>query len=184
MKIKPTDLPEVLLIEPDVYGDSRGFFMESWNRERYAQLGFSHKFVQDNVSFSRRGVLRGLHFQNPKPQGKLVSVLYGEVYDVAVDIRSGSPFFGRWIGINLSAENHLQLYIPPGFAHGFYVLSESALFCYKCTDFYCSEGDYTLRWDDPTLAIDWPTTDPALSAKDQGGIWLKDIPADALLAYS
>ena len=183
MKARETTLPGVLIIEPDVHGDERGFFKETWNRHCYAKLGLNRDFVQDNVSFSRKGILRGLHFQNPNPQGKLVQVLQGEVYDVAVDVRVGSPEFGRWLGVTLSAENHLQLYIPEGFAHGFCVTGETALFCYKCTDFYEADSEYSLRWNDPDLAIDWPVSEPDLSAKDEAGSLLKDIPRTSLPLY-
>jgi dTDP-4-dehydrorhamnose 3,5-epimerase len=183
LNFRETTLPDVMIIEPDVHGDERGFFKETWNRQRYAELGLERDFVQDNVSFSRRGILRGLHFQNPNPQGKLVQVLQGEVYDVAVDVRAGSPHFGRWVGVTLSAQNHLQLYIPEGFAHGFCVTSETALFCYKCTDFYNAKAEYSLRWNDPDLAIEWPVADPELSAKDEAGCLLQDIPRASLPLY-
>lgn len=183
MNVLETPLPGVLLIEPDVYGDSRGFFMESWNLKRYAEQGLEVEFVQDNISFSRRGILRGLHFQNPNPQGKLVQVLQGEVYDVAVDIRKGSPCFGCWFGTWLSEQNHHQLYVPEGFAHGFCVVSETALFAYKCTHFYDAKAEYSLRWDDPDLAIDWPIKEPILSKKDGTGLRLKEMPQGALPLY-
>ncbi|MGI9213969.1 MAG: dTDP-4-dehydrorhamnose 3,5-epimerase, partial [Methylococcaceae bacterium] len=146
MNINHTSLPGVLLLEPKVFGDARGFFFESWNKERFEAAGIPLDFVQDNVSFSRQGILRGLHFQNPVSQGKLVQVLQGAVYDVAVDIRHGSPTFGHWYGVTLSAQKHLQLYVPEGFAHGFCVVSEMALFTYKCTDFYTPEHEYSLAW--------------------------------------
>lgn len=180
MIVEPTSLPGVLLIKPDVYGDARGYFLESWNRRRYAELGLDRDFVQDNLSRSRRGILRGLHFQNPRPQGKLVQVLVGEVYDVAVDIRLGSPSFGQWYGTLLSEDNHHQLYVPEGFAHGFCVTSDIALFAYKCTDFYNPAAEFSLRFDDPDLAIPWPVAEPQLSAKDQAGLLLKDFPRDSL----
>ena len=144
MNVITCDIPGLLVIEPKVFGDARGFFMEIWNRERYREVGLDWNFVQDNVSLSRRGTLRGLHFQNPAAQGKLVFVLQGEVFDVAVDIRRSSPTFGRWHGLNLSAENKRQFFIPPGFAHGFAVLSETALFAYKCTEFYTPQNELTL----------------------------------------
>jgi dTDP-4-dehydrorhamnose 3,5-epimerase len=175
-----TDLPGVLIIEPKVIGDDRGFFMETWNKERYAEAGIPTEFVQDNLSSSKKGVLRGLHFQNPNPQGKLVSVLRGEVYDVAVDIRRGSPFFGKWMATMLSSENKRQLYIPEGFAHGFYVTSEVALFSYKCTDRYNSETEGVILWDDPDLGIDWPGGDVEISNKDHNGLRLSEIPLDRL----
>jgi dTDP-4-dehydrorhamnose 3,5-epimerase len=169
MNVIETDLPGVLIIEPKVFGDDRGFFMETWNKERYAEAGIPTEFVQDNISFSKKGVLRGLHFQNPNPQGKLVSVLQGEVFDVAVDIRRDSPTFGKWVGVNLSFENKRQLYVPEGFAHGFCVTSETALFSYKCTDWYNSEAEKTLLWNDLGLGIKWPLEKPRLSEKDKVG---------------
>lgn len=175
MNLIPTDLPGVLLIEPKIFGDARGWFFESWNRQRYAECGLDQDFVQDNLSYSGRGILRGLHFQNPKPQGKLVQVLQGEVFDVAVDIRRGSPTFGRWAGATLSAGNRRQFYVPEGFAHGFCVLSESALFAYKCTDYYAPEHEFSLRWDDPELGIDWPLGEPRLSAKDRDARSLREL---------
>jgi dTDP-4-dehydrorhamnose 3,5-epimerase len=184
MNIEPTHLPGVLLIEPTVFGDQRGFFKESWSRQKFAERGLMLDFVQDNVSLSRRGILRGLHFQNPNPQGKLVQVLQGEVFDVAVDIRRGSPTFGQWYGARLSAENHLQLYIPEGFAHGFCVLSETALFAYKCTDLYNPKAEHSLRWDDPDIGIDWPIDQPPmLSAKDEAARYLRDMPEEFLPTY-
>jgi dTDP-4-dehydrorhamnose 3,5-epimerase len=180
MIVETTPLPGVLLVKPDVFGDSRGFFLESWNRRRYAEAGLNRDFVQDNQSLSRRGILRGLHFQNPQPQGKLVQVLQGEVFDVAVDIRLGAPTFGQWYGAILSEENHHQLWIPEGFAHGFCVTSNTALFAYKCTDFYNPQAEFSLRWDDPDLGIDWPIGNPVLSAKDQAGVLLKDFPRESL----
>lgn len=180
MIVESTTLPGVLLIKPDVFGDARGYFIESWNRRRYAEAGLDRDFVQDNQSLSKQGILRGLHFQNPSPQGKLVQVLRGEVFDVAVDIRFGSPTFGQWFGAILSEENHHQLWVPEGFAHGFCVTSEMALFSYKCTDFYNPKAEFSLRWDDPDLGIAWPIDTPALSAKDQAGMLLKDFPREAL----
>ena len=161
-----TRLPGVYLIEPRVFADRRGFFLETWQADRYRQAQIPGPFVQDNASYSERGVLRGLHYQLQKPQGKLVSVLQGDVFDVAVDIRQGSPTFGQWVGEVLSDKNHRQLYVPPGFAHGFCVLSEMALFCYKCTDFYAPEDEYGVCWDDPALGIDWPLSAPVLSERD------------------
>ena len=180
MKVTQTELPGLLLFEPDVFGDSRGFFMEIWNRDRYAKAGLAVDFVQDNLSFSRRGTLRGLHFQNPQAQGKFVYVLQGEVYDVAVDLRQRSSTFGRWVGVTLSAENKRQLYVPEGFAHGFCVTSDTALFAYKCTDLYNRETEGIVRWNDPDLAIPWPVQQPSLSEKDSRAPLLKDIPRDRL----
>lgn len=184
MKLIASSLPGCVLIEPSVFGDARGFFFETWNAERYAKQGLPGSFVQSNVSSSARGVLRGLHYQWPRPQGKLVTVLQGEVYDVAVDIRQGSPTFGRWEAFILSGENRRQLWIPPGFAHGFAVLSETALFNYLCTDVYVKEADAAIRWDDADLAIDWPITLPSLSEKDQQAPFLKDVPGGRLPVYA
>lgn len=184
MKVIETDLPGVLILEPKVFGDERGFFMESWNARRYAQYGLPTHFVQDNLSFSRRGVLRGLHFQNPQPQGKLVSVLQGEVFDVAVDIRVGSPTFGRWTGVTLSAEDKRQFYIPPDFAHGFVVTSETALFFYKCTDYYAPASEGTVLWDDPEIGIEWPLENPTLSEKDRQAPILSEMPEANLPRYA
>lgn len=183
MQIIETDIDDVKIIAPDVFGDARGFFMESWNQQRYARAGLDMNFVQDNVSFSGKGVLRGLHFQHPQGQGKLVQVLRGEVLDVAVDIRVGSPTFGQSVCVVLSQENHQQFYVPVGFAHGFCVLSETALFSYKCTEFYNPDTEGSVLWNDPDLAIDWPVDSPQLSEKDLKGIRLKDIPKDRLPVY-
>jgi dTDP-4-dehydrorhamnose 3,5-epimerase len=162
-----THLPGVCIIEPRVHGDARGFFIETFQAERYRQsAGITLPFVQDNHSRSARGVLRGLHAQNPHPQGKLVRVSRGAVFDVAVDIDPRSPTFGRWVGVELSDENHRQLWIPPGYAHGFQVISEYADFEYKCTDYYYPEAEIGVIWNDPELAIPWPIPDPKLSAKD------------------
>jgi dTDP-4-dehydrorhamnose 3,5-epimerase len=184
MNLIETALPGVVIIEPKVFGDERGYFLETWNQARYASAGLPATFVQDNLSFSRRGVLRGLHFQNPNAQGKLVHVLQGEVYDVAVDIRLGSPTFGHWVAERLSAENKRQLYIPPGFAHGFCVVSETALFAYKCTDLYHPQTEGSVLWNDPDLAIPWPIADPELSNKDRAGIRLADVPRERLPVYA
>lgn len=184
MKVIRTDLPGCVVIEPQVFGDERGFFYESWNRERYAAQGLDMQFVQGNVSRSARGVLRGLHYQWPKPQGKLVSVLEGEVWDVAVDIRRGSPTFGRWTAAVLSADNKRQFWIPEGFAHGFVALSEHALFTYLCTAPYDREADASVRWNDASLAIDWPVAAPSLSPKDAGAPMLADIPEERLPVYA
>ena len=172
MKITACAIPDVLLIEPRVFGDDRGFFCESFNQRAFDHAtGLNLRFVQDNHSRSARGVLRGLHYQALQPQGKLVRVVSGAVFDVAVDIRRGSPTFGRWVGQQLSADNKHQLWVPPGLAHGFLVLSESADFLYKTTDYYAPEHERCIAWDDPTLAIDWPLAGnaPVLSAKDRAG---------------
>jgi dTDP-4-dehydrorhamnose 3,5-epimerase len=184
MKVAPGDLPGLLIIEPGVFGDRRGFFLESWNERRYAEAGMSGRFVQDNFSYSRRGTLRGLHFQNPAAQGKLVSVVQGEVFDVAVDIRVGSPTFARWHGLRLSGDDKRQFYIPPGFAHGFAVLSESALFHYKCTQFYSPEHERAIRWNDPDLRIQWPVDSPILSARDTAAPLLREIPPNHLFEWA
>ncbi len=183
MNVIETDLPGVLIIEPKVFGDERGFFMESWNGRRYEEAGLPGRFVQDNLSYSSHGVLRGLHFQNPNPQGKLVSVLRGEVFDVAVDIRVGSPTFGRWTGTTLSAENKRQLWVPPNFAHGFVVTGEVALFSYKCTDYYNAQTEGTVLWDDPDVGIEWPVEQPTLSEKDSAALPLREVPQDSLPRY-
>jgi dTDP-4-dehydrorhamnose 3,5-epimerase len=183
VNVAKTELPGVLIVEPNVFGDDRGFFMESWNGARYEGHGIPNHFVQDNLSFSARGVLRGLHFQNPQPQGKLVSVLRGEVFDVAVDIRVGSPSFGGWTAATLSAENRLQFWIPPGFAHGFLVTAESALFSYKCTDYYAPEYDGSILWNDPDIGIPWPLETPSLSERDRAAPPLNRMPAGTLPHY-
>lgn len=175
MKIMETKLPGVLIIVPEVFGDARGFFIETWHQERYTKAGLPARFVQDNLSFSTRGVLRGLHFQNPNPQAKLVYVLQGEVFDVAVDIRDGSATFGQWVGINLSADNQRQLYIPGGFAHGFCVTSRETLFAYKCTDFYNPQAEKGIIWNDPDIGIDWPVDTPILAEKDRVYPRLKEL---------
>ncbi|MBI2382264.1 MAG: dTDP-4-dehydrorhamnose 3,5-epimerase [Gammaproteobacteria bacterium] len=180
MKVIETGIPGLLVLEPKVFGDARGFFLETWNRSRYAELGIDAEFVQDNLSYSQRGVLRGLHYQYENTQGKLVQVLQGEVWDVAVDVRRGSPSFGRWYGLELSAENKRQFWIPPGFAHGFCVTSETALFAYKCTDAYNPKAEISVLWNDPALSLPWPVTEPALSAKDAAGLPLAEIPEDKL----
>jgi dTDP-4-dehydrorhamnose 3,5-epimerase len=166
MRVLPTDLPGVLLIDPDVFRDSRGYFLETFNQRRYREAGISCSFVQDNQSRSVRGTLRGIHAQLRKPQGKLIRVVRGEIFDVAVDVRPGSPTFGKWIGANLSAESFRQIFIPPGFAHGFCVTSESADVAYSCTDFYDRSDEVGFRWDDPAVGITWPVDRPLLSAKD------------------
>ncbi|MEO6264293.1 MAG: dTDP-4-dehydrorhamnose 3,5-epimerase [Luteimonas sp.] len=184
MKIIETDLPGCMVLEPQVFGDERGFFYESFNHDKLAGIGLSPNFVQGNVSSSVRGVLRGLHYQWPKPQGKLVSVLEGEVWDVAVDIRRGSPNFGRWTAAVLSAENKRHFWIPEGFAHGFVTLSDRALFTYLCTATYDRAADAGIRWDDPDLAIDWPVSAPLLSDKDAKAPFLADVAAERLPSYT
>ena len=174
MKFTETKITGVILIEPRVFRDDRGYFLESFQRERYAEAGIALEFVQDNHSYSSRGTLRGLHAQNRKPQGKLVRVVEGEVFDVAVDVRPESDTFGQWVGVTLSADNFYQLYIPPGLAHGFCVLSDVAQFEYKCTDYYDPDGEVSIRWDDPDIAIDWPIKAPVLSAKDADGVSLAE----------
>jgi len=184
LKTTPTELPEILLIQPDVHRDERGFFVETFHAERYRKAGLTKPFVQDNHSRSARGTLRGLHVQIARPQGKLVRVTQGEVFDVAVDIRRGSPNFGRFIGAVLSAEGFEQLWIPEGFAHGFCVLSEFAELQYKCTDVYDPTSELTIAWNDPEIGIRWPTEEPLLSEKDRGGIRLADCALDRLPSYS
>ena len=176
MQVVTTALPDVLILEPKVFGDERGFFFESFNARQFTEAtGLHREFVQDNHSRSAKGVLRGLHYQVQQAQGKLVRVTAGEVFDVAVDLRRSSPTFGRWVGVHLSAGNKRQLWVPEGFAHGFVVLSEFAEFLYKTTDYYAPEHERCIRWDDPTLAIDWPLTEaPQLSAKDQAGLSFHD----------
>jgi dTDP-4-dehydrorhamnose 3,5-epimerase len=175
MNIIHTDLPDVLLIEPKVFGDARGFFLESWNRKTFADVGLALDFVQDNHSRSARGVLRGIHYQLNQPQGKLVRVVSGAVFDVAVDLRRSSPRFGKWVGYELSAENQRMMWVPPGFGHGFLVLSETADFLYKTTAYYAPEWDRGVRWNDPAIGIQWPLDGaPRLSAKDQVQPFLQD----------
>lgn len=179
MKATPTRLPEVVLLEPKVFGDERGFFLESYSERTFRELGLPTHFVQDNHSRSLRGVLRGIHYQVHHPQGKLVRVLVGEVYDVAVDLRRGSPTFGKWIGEFLSESNHRMLWVPPGFGHAFLVMSDVAEFAYKASDFYAPEDERTILWSDPGLAIDWPlhllrVDAPVLSARDSVGALLAD----------
>ncbi|MFY2765367.1 dTDP-4-dehydrorhamnose 3,5-epimerase [Arenimonas sp. MALMAid1274] len=184
MKVVPTPLPGCVIIEPAVFGDARGFFYEGWNKARFAEHGMHFDFVQSNVSSSSRGVLRGLHYQWPKPQGKFVSVLEGEVFDVAVDIRRGSPTFGRSTAVLLSAENKRHFWIPEGFAHGFVVLSERALFSYLVTAPYDKAADAGIRWNDASLGIDWPVSAPQLSDKDAVAPFLADVPAERLPVYA
>ena len=178
MQILPTKIPDVWVIEPDLLGDDRGFFMETFRESHFRERGVELGFLQDNQSRSGQGTLRGLHYQHKFPQGKLVRVLTGEVYDVAVDLRKSSATFGQWVGEYLNAKTHKQLWVPPGFAHGFYVLSAFADLCYKCTEYYHPEDEFSLRWDDSDIAIQWPLLDdrPLLSAKDLAAKSFKDIP--------
>jgi dTDP-4-dehydrorhamnose 3,5-epimerase len=183
VKITNMSLPEVLLIEPKRFGDARGYFLETWHEERYATAGFKQRFVQDNLSCSAHGILRGLHLQHPNDQGKLVYVLAGEVFDVAVDVRVGSPNFGKWTGALLSSEDHRQLWIPPGFAHGFCVTSDTALFAYKCTALYSVANELGVAWNDPAIAVAWPVAQPQLSTKDKVLPRLADIDPARLPRY-
>ncbi len=192
MKATQTEIPDIMIIEPKIWGDDRGYFYESYSKNRYTEAGIPLEFVQDNVSFSRRGVLRGLHIQNPKCQGKLVSVLAGSVYDVAVDVRRGSPTFGKFFGIELTATKKNQLWVGPGLAHGFVVTSETAVFSYKCTEFYSPEHEYSVLWNDPDLGIPWPLEmlSPSggpggveLSGKDKAAPRLRDIEPARLPVY-
>lgn len=180
MKVTETAIPGVLLLEPKRFADARGWFMETWRRNRYEELGITVPFTQDNVSMSRRGALRGLHYQWPNPQAKLVSVLLGEIDDVAVDIRAGSPTFGRFVKARLSSENGKQLFIPAGFAHGFVVRSESAIVSYKCSSYYDPAAEGTVLWSDPRVGVPWEIDDPIISEKDRGGLPLDKIPPDSL----
>lgn len=175
MKFHSTDMPGVILVEPRVFRDERGFFLETYQQLKFAEGGIDVRFVQDNHSRSSRGTLRGLHLQRTRVQGKLIRAVQGEIYDVAVDVRRGSPTYKRWLGVTLSAENFHQLYIPPGFAHGFCVVSETAEIEYKCTDYYAPEDELTVLWNDPALGIEWPVADPLLSAKDRVGKRLDEI---------
>ena len=183
MKVGDGKLDGLRVIEPSVFGDDRGFFMETYSRDRYADAGLPEVFVQDNLSKSQRGILRGLHIQHPKGQGKLCSVLQGEVFDVAVDLRVGSPTFGQWEGYTLSEENKRQLYIPPGFGHGFCVTAESALFSYKCSEFYHPQNEFSVLWNDATIGIEWPIDDPVVSEKDAVGLTFAEIPEERLPRY-
>lgn len=183
MKVAETSLPGVVIFEPDLFRDDRGYFMETWNAERYRLTGISEDFVQDNVSFSHKRVLRGLHYQEPRAQGKLVYVLYGEVFDVAVDIRMRSPTFGKWTGAVLSADNKRQMFVPAGFAHGFLVMSEAALFVYKCTEQYAPALEGSVLWEDPDIGIKWPLRNPILSKRDANAPRLRDIDNARLPTY-
>lgn len=184
MRVTQTALPGVRMIETDVFRDDRGYFLETWQAERYTSLGLPGSFVQDNLSHSARGVLRGLHLQHPHSQGKLVYVIEGEMLDVAVDVRVGSPHFGRSVAVVLSGQNHRQLYIPPGFAHGFCVTSQYALLAYKCTTPYRPSSELGVLWSDPDLAIAWPHSPVTVSARDQSFARLRDIPQSALPSYA
>jgi dTDP-4-dehydrorhamnose 3,5-epimerase len=183
MNVTSSDIPDVLVIDPKVFGDERGFFVETWSASRYEQAGVPANFVQDNLSRSARGVLRGLHLQHPRGQGKLVQVVEGEVFDVAVDVRLGSPTRGRWVGYTLSGTNKRQLYVPPGFAHGFCVVSPYALFAYKVTEVYRPEAEIGVRWNDPSIGVPWPIDTPTLSPKDAALPLLADIPESRLPTY-
>ena len=183
MKILPSSLPEILIIEPSVFQDERGFFMETYQQRRYTEAGIESIFVQDNLSRSVHGTLRGLHYQVKHAQAKLIQVIEGTIFDVALDIRRGSPYFGQWTSVHLSDENKRQLFLPEGFAHGFCVLSESAQVVYKCTDFYAAEDEGGVLWSDPTLAIAWPISEPLLSEKDSQLPCLADIPSERLPVY-
>jgi dTDP-4-dehydrorhamnose 3,5-epimerase len=180
MRIEETALPGVLVVETAVLADERGHFREVWRADSYEGAGVPSRFLQDNAAYSRRGVLRGLHYQHPHPQGKLVGVVTGEVFDVAVDLRRSSPHFGRWTGHVLSGENGRQLWIPPGFAHGYLTLSQSAVFVYKCTEYYHAPSDRAVAWNDATLSIAWPTEQPILSRKDAAAPALADLDPDLL----
>ncbi|MCU0454651.1 MAG: dTDP-4-dehydrorhamnose 3,5-epimerase [Bacteroidetes bacterium] len=180
MTVEPTSLPGVIVVVPDRHGDRRGSIVEVWRKERYQEAGIQFDFVQDNISRSVKGTLRGLHFQNPMSQAKLMTVLEGEVFDVAVDIRRGSPTFGRWVGVTLSGENRRQLLIPEGFAHGFQVVSEQSILLYKISRPYRPEYEHVVAWNDPELAIDWPVAGPLLSQRDAGGRALRAFEPEAL----
>jgi dTDP-4-dehydrorhamnose 3,5-epimerase len=183
MKLVPADIPEVRIVDPDVFGDERGFLLETWSSRRYEEAGIPPTFVQDNLSRSVRGVLRGLHLQHPFDQGKLVYVIEGEVFDVAVDLRRGSPTFGRWVGATLSGKNKRQIYIPPGFAHGFCVTADFALLAYKCSDVYRPDAELGIAWNDPALGIAWPIATPLLSNKDRMYPRLAELPLERLPHY-
>jgi dTDP-4-dehydrorhamnose 3,5-epimerase len=183
MKVIASPLPGVCVVEPDIFGDHRGFFMESYQQRRYTENGIDTIFVQDNISFSVRNTLRGLHYQYPRGQAKLVQVLQGEIFDVAVDIRKGSPTWGQWFGVALSSDNKRQVFIPDGYAHGFCVTSETALFAYKCSDYYMPEDEGGVRWDDPLIGIQWPVRSPILSDRDKKYSGLNEISAERLPVY-
>jgi dTDP-4-dehydrorhamnose 3,5-epimerase len=184
MNVTPTRLPGLVVLEPRVFRDDRGYFFETWHGARYLAAGLSATAVQDNLSYSVPRVLRGLHLQYPQAQSKLITVVTGTIWDVAVDVRHGAPTFGQWVGLTLSSENHRQLYVPPGFAHGFVVTGDAATVCYKCDAPYSPADELTVLWNDPDLGIDWPVADPILSAKDRVGQRLRDIPPDRLPAFA
>lgn len=184
MKVQPTELPGVLVIEPRIFGDDRGYFLETWQDERYGDIGVDVSFVQDNLSFSHAGVLRGLHLQYPHAQAKLVQVLVGEVFDVAVDVRPGSPNFGKWTSARISGDDKRQIFVPGGFAHGFCVLSDTVLLSYKCSTVYAPQSEITIRWDDPSIGIDWPVGSPEVSPKDARGLRLDEIDHERLPPFS
>ena len=183
MKVSPTSIPDVLIIEPEVFEDTRGFFIETYHQKRYEQFNIDCIFVQDNFSHSVHGILRGLHYQLKHPQAKLVQAIHGAIFDVAVDIRQGSPTFGKWVGAHISDKNRRQIFVPKGFAHGFCVLSKTADILYKCTDFYAPDDEEGILWSDPGIDIDWPVTDPLLSDKDSKYPCLKDVPRENLPKY-
>ncbi len=183
MKVLHSNIPDIIIIEPQCFGDERGFFLESFHEQHYAEIGIANNFKQDNLSRSSHGILRGLHYQVEQPQGKLIFVARGEIFDVAVDIRQGSPSFGQYTSTILNDENHRQIYIPPGFAHGFCVLSEKVDMIYKCTDYYSKQSERGILWNDPTVNINWPAMDFTLSERDQGFLALNDIAATDLPSY-
>ena len=183
MKVEKTAFQTAWIIEPDAFHDQRGYFMETYHKDKYESLGLKAHFVQDNLSYSVRGTLRGLHYQHPHGQAKLVQVLKGEIFDVILDIRRGSPTLGQWMGANLSDENKRQFYVPEGFAHGFCVLSDTALVHYKCSDFYAQESEGGILWRDPGMGIEWPIPDPLLSEKDRSFPCLRDVPISRLPVY-
>ena len=184
MKCMPSDLfSEVIIIEPDIFHDARGYFLETFTTSKYREMGITERFVQDNLSFSGKGTLRGLHYQLERPQGKLIYAVHGEIFDVIVDIRKGSPSFGKWQGITLSSDNHRQVYIPGGFAHGFSVVSEKACVAYKCTDYYDPLTEHGIIWNDPAISIDWPVSDPVLSDKDRSYPKLGELSGNDLPVY-
>jgi dTDP-4-dehydrorhamnose 3,5-epimerase len=183
MRVTRLDVADAFVVEPRVLRDARGAFVELWHEDGYTSIGLRESFVQDNISVSRKGVLRGLHYQHPDGQAKLVTAVYGTIYDVAVDLRVGSPTFGRWAGVELNSDNMRQFYVPAGFAHGFAVMSELAIVAYKCSAYYAPSCDHAVRWDDPDLAIDWPVAAPLVSARDAGAAFLRDVPQSRLPRY-